>query len=1032
MPTPRYQARDRQIVGRNLPHCSNRPIFCANSNCTVLAGDRPLLRLVKDRDLLGSLRLWVETEQGPLYLHEFARTELTYRADQCRWQLSDPRAAGDWTLTAAAPEGVQGFVLQASCSCPTTLHWQYGGLQRIPGQWNLSPAVHTALLRCDFDAAACAGNRIVLEETGYSLSPALPSAPTVRLTVGSGDASINGAPSVVGSVRLDGRPFYLGAALTPLCDLEAAFSSACLRSDRLHGIFVSDTPDPYLDAQMAVLAAEIDGAWYPPRTMHSNQSWNAPFLGWCNRFGNALGGWFDRVTDELAYYCARQHTADDKQGGAADPARLLTEAGPDSRFYGLGHIDADQFFYNMQTQFFDQAIFAWRLTGEERLAALLRPALELHTRWQDECFDPDGDGLYESYINTWPTDSVWYNGGGSCEETCYAYRAHEAARELAVAAGDTEASERHTAVLNRIRHGFFGRLWLRDAGYPAMKREKGGHERLHRSAWLYNCFLPVDVGLTDPFDSATALWYSKWALENVPQRCGGRTVWLSNWVPGIWSVRQNTAGENFQLAYAFFRAGLAEEGYDVLRGTTLRDGFEQTEPGHICSEAASLLARAVLCGLHGFQPDYPNGRVMLAPQYPQEWEHAAIKTPYFASRFAREAGTVRYTFSLTRAACVTVRLPLQAGRVLSVDGARQWRLEPGFGTSVLVAELGETADGCLTVTTEGACVCLTPIRLEAQPGASLRLESDRIVALRDPQGIAAEQRIEDGAAMVRLAERSGHALLFLECERGGLPYYRLVELTISPTAAEQKAAARQQPPRIAHPRYEALDLSAVYNADVRSIYRQQYLSPRHDCVHLALGSDGFSPWTFTHWENPAPDVRLSEALPAEGGLLYSEGGVPFRFGGLRRNIAFTSLWDNWPTAVTVPVGRQADAVYLLLCGSTSPMECGIANAVVTFQYEDGTADTLDIVPPQNFWTLAPYTCAPSSEEQGSINDYDYEREGFCLPAVPPECLQLGPNCRAVVLPYRLPSGKLLERVSLETLSQEVVIGLAGLTLVSEA
>ena len=58
---------------------------------------------------------------------------------------------------------------------------------------------------------------------------------------------------------------------------------------------------------------------------------------------------------------------------------------------------------------------------------ILRPALELHLEWAKDCFDPDDDGLYESYINTLPTDSVWYNGGGSVEESAYAYYGHVAA-----------------------------------------------------------------------------------------------------------------------------------------------------------------------------------------------------------------------------------------------------------------------------------------------------------------------------------------------------------------------------------------------------------------------------------------------------------------------------------------------------------------------------------------------------------------------------------------------------------------------------
>ena len=73
-------------------------------------------------------------------------------------------------------------------------------------------------------------------------------------------------------------------------------------------------------------------------------------------------------------------------------------------------------------KFFDQLIEDYRWNDDPTFIALLRPALELHLKWIEECFDPDGDGCYESYLNTWPTDSQWYNGGGTAEETAYAYR----------------------------------------------------------------------------------------------------------------------------------------------------------------------------------------------------------------------------------------------------------------------------------------------------------------------------------------------------------------------------------------------------------------------------------------------------------------------------------------------------------------------------------------------------------------------------------------------------------------------------------
>lgn len=653
---------------------------------------------------------------------------------------------------------------------------------------------------------------------------------------------------------------------------------------------------------------------------------------------------------------------------------------------------------------------------------------ELHTCWQDQCFDPDGDGLYESYINTWPTDSVWYNGGGSCEETCYAYRAHQAAMELQNKRGNWKAAEKHRKILEKIRHGFFQLLWIKEGGYPAKKREKGGHERLHSDPWLYNCFLPVDVEITDSFDSITALWYSKWALENVPQPGGGRTVWLSNWVPSIWSVRQNAAGENFQLAYGFFKAGLAEEGYQVLRGTIIRDGYCALQPGHICSEAASLLARAVICGLHGYRPDYPNGKVEFCPQYPASWDHADMKTPSFSCTYRRNQTTVRYAFELTKAAQVTLKLPIYGEQLCKVKGADSWRVEPGFGCTLLILEIGQSSGGEIEVQTSGKWSQHPPISFPASPGESLCLSSDEILTLVDPQGIITKWELEEGKVQLQFGQYSGPHLLFFSCLKGKLPYYRIVEATLSHTAQEQQTALLEQVEKEESPLYHPFPMERIFNGDVRTLFQQKYLSPRPKGIHLSIGSDGYSPWTFCYWKNNPPKIAFDPSLNSNGQLLYSRENIPFYFGGYEKNVAFTSLWDNWPTQITISVHRNASAAYILLLGTTNPMECHIANGVLRFYYEDGSCDQVELVPPRNFWTLAPYTCSPSSEEQDTNNDYCYDTDGFCLPAVPPETLSLGTNCRGIVLGCRLSREKQLACVQLESLSQEVVIGIAALTL----
>jgi hypothetical protein len=45
-------------------------------------------------------------------------------------------------------------------------------------------------------------------------------------------------------------------------------------------------------------------------------------------------------------------------------------------------------------------------------------------------------------------------------------------------------------------------------------------------------------------------------------------------------------------------------------------------------------------------------------------------------------------------------------------------------------------------------------------------------------------------------------------------------------------------------------------------------------------------------------------------------------------------------------------------------------------------------------------------------------------------VQLGNNCRAMVVSWKLRPGVKLEKLTLETLSQEVVIGLMGVSLMN--
>ena len=114
--------------------------------------------------------------------------------------------------------------------------------------------------------------------------------------------------------------------------------------------------------------------------------------------------------------------------------------------------------------------------------------------------------------------------------------------------------------------------------------------------------------------------------------------------------------------------------------------------------------------------------------------------------------------------------------------------------------------------------------------------------------------------------------------------------------------------------------------------------------------------------------------------------------------------------------QAGDVVWLLIAGSTNNMQTRLANARLNFTYSSKAVETLELIPPLNYWTLAPI---------GGVY-YDYVRDGFCLPATPPPMVQLGDANNANVYSWRATAH--MESVTLEAMSLEVVLGLVAVSV----
>jgi len=104
--------------------------------------------------------------------------------------------------------------------------------------------------------------------------------------------------------------------------------------------------------------------------------------------------------------------------------------------------------------------------------------------------------------------------------------------------------------------------------------------------------------------------------------------------------------------------------------------------------------------------------------------------------------------------------------------------------------------------------------------------------------------------------------------------------------------------------FEPVDMSAVFNGDIRTIFQQDYASPRPDTASIRMARNGYQAWTMVIWNSPIPVIGLGNALitpPGFIGVWEAEEPMAFAF-----SEEFTL--DVWlrPAAMPASGGRIVD------------------------------------------------------------------------------------------------------------------------------
>lgn len=243
--------------------------------------------------------------------------------------------------------------------------------------------------------------------------------------------------------------------------------------------------------------------------------------------------------------------------------------------------------------------------------------------------------------------------------------------------------------------------------------------------------------------------------------------------------------------------------------------------------------------------------------------------------------------------------------------------------------------------------------------------------------------------------------------------------------------------------YKTVEMTPYFNDNVCNIFGYgKYLSPRSPYTTLQVPTQGMGEWCQPMLLSRIDDSGIRSIAAKHEGIFTMPQGVPFATPGDENvdNITFTTLWDNYPTALTLPLEGKASKAYFLIAGSTYHMQSHVLNGLVRIKYKDGTEEVLELVLPDNLlpldqdifidnWAFKSPQPRPWRVrlKNGAVSKYHAGELGKRM-SNSPIWIEGG---MATMLDLPLDADKELSSLTLETIANEVVIGLMGITLALE-
>lgn len=783
------------------------------------------------------------------------------------------------------------------------------------------------------------------------------------------------------------------------------------------------TPDRALDLTIAPTVLALDSSYHKNSFHHGAFGYHSPFLGWRNWYAPTLLGWTERVRSVMSAHLAQQiEKADGKERVWFDGENPREGDGP-SQYHSIENstgylpylLGETMAYYNMQECALDMMLYHIEWTGALSVAEEYFDKLCAMLDWEERIFDYDNDGLYQNFLNTWISDGHAYNGAGCAQASAYNYRANLVMAKIAKKLGRLD--EIFLARAKKIRRAVQEKLWLPHLGVIAESVDTIGNKLVHPSPELSTTYLAIDCGIVDDLQAYTMLKYTENYIKSIetPAR-GGRLSYCSDWRPKKYSTYGIFPAENAHLALAYFKTGLKDEGNKILDGLVdcYFTGRNPGMAGHVQSsrgtadladldftDVSSTYLRLVAEGLFGIRINELDELITIAPALPDSWEHASITLQDIAVHYNRNGREEVIGIYCERKAKKQIKLPMRATSVEAIllDGEPvPYTISPAPCHSFVIVETEKTGSFTLRVFHgEGNIPSLNYTKLAlAESELVFEVVGGDLVSYTDISKTLDSVQAVGNTVYVKTKNVAGKHTLFLLVKAGEYEAYLPADYEL---IKRKKVVA----PACGKP-FAPVDISALFNCNMSELHEQKYMSPRPEGYSIGVFPNGRYAWEWNHRGHN--QLYIDDSALREGdGFVRTPSGIPFTTPKTGKNLACASVWDNFPTTLTLPLDGNAHELAILFIATTNAMQTGVENVRITVRYADGEEERVSLIYPVNIDDFL----VPALQAENEIvyfNDYNH----------------------ATVQKIRLNANKQLAMLTIEAIANEVIIGVLGISI----